>query len=111
MPSVRVEPAGIDLEVGEGESIMAAAQRTGYRWPTVCGGEASCWTCYLVVIEGADNLSPVGRSEAVAVEELARVIGREPRDLRLACQAKPAGSAVVYKKGVARAPARGGNAV
>jgi ferredoxin, 2Fe-2S len=100
MPSVRVEPAGIDMEVGEGESVMAAAQRCGYRWPTVCGGEGACRVCYLVVLEGADSFSPVTLVEREAVEELARALHRDARGLRLACQAKPTGAAVVYKPGV-----------
>jgi hypothetical protein len=31
---VRVEP--LDIDVRPGESIMAAAQRSGYYWPTHC---------------------------------------------------------------------------
>jgi|HubBroStandDraft_6_1064221.scaffolds.fasta_scaffold92359_2 2Fe-2S ferredoxin len=33
---VRVEPLGVDIDVRPGESIMAAAQRSGYYWPTHC---------------------------------------------------------------------------
>jgi len=29
--TVHVEPAGIDIEVGDGESVMHAAERQGYR--------------------------------------------------------------------------------
>ena len=42
MRVVRVEPAGVDIPVDDGETLMAAAVRAGYRWPTVCGGQAQC---------------------------------------------------------------------
>jgi hypothetical protein len=37
---VRVEPLGVDIDVRPGESIMAAAQRGGYYWPTQCHCQA-----------------------------------------------------------------------
>jgi ferredoxin len=95
---VRVEPAGIDLGVAPGESIMAAAVRAGYRWPTVCGGEGSCRTCFLEVVDGGDRLSPIGALEREGLDSLGPIAQGKP--VRLACQVKVSGPAVVRKRGV-----------
>ena len=31
---VRVEPLGVEFDLGDGETLMAAARRAGYYWPT-----------------------------------------------------------------------------
>src|SRR5690606_33856559 len=38
---VVVEPAGHILDVPHGETLMQAAERAGYRWPTLCHGDGS----------------------------------------------------------------------
>lgn len=85
---------------------MAAAQRHGYRWPSVCGGIAECTTCYVEVRSGEEHLSPMQANEA----EMLRLNRSEdgatlPAGLRLACQALVLGDVVVAKRGV-RAPPR-----
>jgi ferredoxin len=99
MPTIRVEPLGIKFEVLDGESIMAAAIRSGYQWPTVCGGEGSCRTCYLTVLQGTENLSSVGPTERESLTLLARVV-RDIDKVRLACQVSATGDAIVQKRGV-----------
>ena len=54
--TVRVEPSGITLDVRDGETVMAAARRAGYRWPTICGGLADCGACALEVVESTGAL-------------------------------------------------------
>ena len=98
-PIVRVEPLGAALEVFDGESIMAAAHRLGYYWPTICGGEGSCHTCYLRVLSGGENLTAEEPYEREGLEELRRA-ARSGDELRLACQARAVGDAVVHKRGV-----------
>jgi 2Fe-2S ferredoxin len=96
---VRVEPAGIELTVRKGETVMGAARRLGYRWPTVCDGDGVCTVCWMEVLEGADQLT--GRTE---VEDRWLRNFRGGRfckgDLRLACQAVVEGAVSVRKKGV-----------
>ena len=99
VPTVRIEPIGIVVDVLEGESIMTAANRTGYYWPTVCGGEGSCHTCYLRVLAGKENLTPEEAYEHEGLEDIRRVV-RYPDDVRLACQVRTLGDAVVEKRGV-----------
>jgi len=101
--TVRVEPAGVDIAVGDGETVMHAAEREGYRWPTVCHGQAVCTTCFFEVIGGADNLDPAGEVERAALATSpARLVPRE-HEIRLACQVRLQGDVIVRKLGVRRA--------
>lgn len=97
---VRVEPKGLVVDVRGGESLLAAAERSGLRWPTVCHGQADCTACYVEVVEGDDLLGPVGAPEADALARLPERRIHPGRRYRLACQVAPTGDAVVAKRGV-----------
>ncbi len=99
--TVAVRPADVEIEVRDGEDLFSAAQRLGYRWPTVCGGKATCRTCFVQVEEGAENCSPVGPLEREGIEAL-----RRPVDglTRLACRLRVEGPVTVTKRGVRRRP-------
>lgn len=97
---IRIEPSGIEVIAAEGESVMAAARRHGLHWPTVCGGNGTCRTCYLVVIDGAEHLAAAAPAEVEAITELSRSFGRRAEPIRLACQAGVRGDVVVSKYGV-----------
>jgi ferredoxin, 2Fe-2S len=96
--TVRVEPAGIEINVGDGESIMAAAQRAGHYWPTVCRGLAQCNRCVLLVLNG-EGLTPMSATELDGLRAVLWRTGDEPNE-RLACQVSVNGTAVVEKEGV-----------
>jgi len=99
--TVHVEPAGIDIDVGEGESIMRAAERQGYRWPTVCHGQAICTTCSFEVVDGSEHLAPPQPLERNALAQSPLTQGRGAEDgVRLACQARVTGHVTVRKRGV-----------
>jgi len=105
MPTLRILPLDVEIEAGEGATIMGAAQALGYYWPTTCGGEGRCTTCACEVIEGAGALSAMGRAEErTLVEERGPAVLRTA--LRLACQARMSGeaAAVVVRKAGVRAP-------
>jgi ferredoxin, 2Fe-2S len=99
MPVVRVEPAGIELDVSDGETVLAAARRVGLAWRSMCGGFAQCRTCYFTSTE-PDAFSVVEPLEAAAVKLLAPTLGETLGVVRLACQARVMGNAVVRKVGV-----------
>ena len=103
--TVRVTPGNVDLEVNPGETVMDAAERLGWRWPTVCHGDAECGVCWMDVQEGADSLSPRTGEEDTALETVP--LDRDPkRTIRLACRAQVLGDGlVVGKKGVVRSEA------
>ena len=96
---VAVLPSGVELDVGDGEDVFAAAVRLGYRWPTVCGGKGTCRTCFVEVDEGAENCSPMGPLEREGIQALRRPVdGRT----RLACRLRVAGPVTVTRRGVRR---------
>jgi ferredoxin len=70
-------------------SILAAAAKGEQPLNHTCGGHARCGTCIVTVEEGAENLSPVGATEA----RILKVLKAKPGQ-RLGCQAWAAGDVV-----------------
>ncbi|KAB2340379.1 2Fe-2S iron-sulfur cluster-binding protein [Actinomadura rudentiformis] len=98
--TVVVQPAGVEIVVEDGESLMRAAERLGYRWPTICGGQGTCRTCFVQVDEGLAHCSGIGGLEREGIAALRRPVdGRT----RLACQLRVTGGPVtVTRRGVRR---------
>ncbi len=96
---VRVEPLGVPIEVARGETLMAAAERQGYRWPTICHGQALCTACF---IEDSGAFEPPEQLELTGLESFVGRSHYKGRALRLACQARPVADTVVFKRGVRR---------
>ena len=96
---VDVQPGGFVLSVCDGETVMAAAERLGYRWPTLCHGEATCSICGAQVLSGEQNLDAPGEAEQATLELLSPQL-RAGRQVRLACQARVRGDLTVRKPGV-----------
>jgi 2Fe-2S ferredoxin len=100
VPRVRVEPDGLDLDVRAGETLLEAAWRLGYDWPTICFGQADCMTCHVRVVEGE------AAAAAATDDELERMRLKMSQRLqsptrRLACRLLVTGDGlVVEKKGV-----------
>jgi len=71
-----------EVVVDEGTSVLDAALSSGIPLYHTCGGNASCSTCRIVVIKGAENLSPVEEAEAQVLDSF----DLKP-PFRLGCQA------------------------
>jgi ferredoxin len=99
-----VLPVDEVVEVAAGESLMAAARRQGWFWPTVCGGDCDCGTCWVVVEEGAEHGSAMEANERAT---LAKGMKANESRARLACQLKVSGPMVVIRRSV-KAPTREG---
>jgi ferredoxin len=97
---VRVEPLGVDLEVDTGETLMHAAERLGYRWPTLCHGHAVCTMCFIAFDEEPDAFEPAGPAELAALRVVGAQSSSAGKVLRLACQARVRGDTIVTKRGV-----------
>lgn len=93
---VEILPIGLTLAVPDGETIMAVALANGWRWPNVCGGQASCGVCLLEVQQGLEYASPIGRDEAVRLAAIRRA---DRPGARLACQMRVSGPMRVLKRG------------
>ncbi|ANI42476.1 ferredoxin [Mycolicibacterium vaccae ATCC 25954] len=99
--TMRVEPAGIDIEVSPGETLLQAAWRAGYDWPTLCYARGTCTACRCEVLDGLHLLSERTEAEVALLGDLDRRVRRaNPRRIRLACQATASGHITVRKPGV-----------
>lgn len=94
-----VQPSGVAIHVAEGETLMAAAERAGYRWPTICHGKGECTVCFVVTQDPAAFADPE-RVELAGLEMFAGRALYEGKVLRLACQARPSRDTTVTKRGV-----------
>ncbi len=102
MAKLTVQPSGIEIDVPHDQTIMQAARDQGYYWPNQCDMSCRCATCFVIVLEGHDHLSEMGRAEREALlEQRGRGALREP--VRLACQTMIHGDVTVQKRGVSNA--------
>ncbi len=97
MSQVTVLPLGLELEVAEGQSVMAAAHHAGYIWPTECEAAASCGLCVSIIREGAQNCGSMPDEEQ---ETLQRTMGVVDPSRRLACRLTVTGPVTLTKRGV-----------
>lgn len=99
MVKILIQPSGFEIEARPGETVMEAARRAGYYWPTTCGGNGECTTCACTIVEGAGHVSEMGRFETKSL-----LVGRGrtalQQRLRLGCQVRVYGDVVVHKPGV-----------
>lgn len=105
--TLRVNPAGIELDLLEGETLLDGAERMGYSWPTICGGVGMCTLCWVEVEEGAENLSEMSQLEANALSIGRGRDGEIEPGVRLGCQVTAHGRVVVHKRGVNEASRAG----
>jgi ferredoxin len=97
---VRIEPSGALIEVRKGETLMGAAERHGYRWPTICHGQAICTACCIVLHDNLEAFAPAEPAELSGLELLRGRSFYEGKAVRLACQARVVATTVVTKRGV-----------
>jgi 2Fe-2S ferredoxin len=103
VPTVRIEPAGLELEVAPGESVAEAAWRQGYHWPTQCWGQAECMACFTKVVSGDLEVEPPTGEELRQMETLLPRLWRSSQT-RLACRLQIRGPGVVLEKKGVRPP-------
>jgi 2Fe-2S ferredoxin len=73
-----------------GVTLLQAAVKGRVHLPHYCGGNCSCGSCRVLIVQGAGNLSkPQGR------EEMVLGAGRIKNGERLGCQARLAGPVTV----------------
>ena len=97
MHRVRVEPAGVEVEVERGESVAEAAWRQGYTWPTRCWGRAECMMCFARITDGELAAEPASAEEQVQMRALMPARLRS-EVTRLACQLRVVADGLVLEK-------------
>jgi 2Fe-2S ferredoxin len=96
--TVTVLPRGVTVTVAPGQSVFEAAVQQDVQWPTTCEGMGTCRLCFMSLVEGDEHVNPVESFEAEGLEEV--VDNAQRGELRLACQVRPSGDLVVFKRGV-----------
>ena len=77
----------------EDQTLLAASLESGIPHLHACGGNARCSTCRVLVVEGAERLSPPTEAELAVAGRMAF-----PPGVRLACQARGLGSPVRLRR-------------
>jgi ferredoxin len=90
MPTLRIEPEGVEIEAEAGGTVLETALDAGFEMPFGCMS-AKCGVCRIEVLAGAE-------SGLAAASELERRVlegfNAEP-GVRLACQARLVGDVTV----------------
>src|SRR4051812_16346611 len=92
MAEVMFQPGDRRVTVATDLSLLQAALDASVPFAHACGGMARCSTCRVVVEEGGDQLSARTEAETGIATKLSF-----PAELRLACQTRAHGDAVVRR--------------
>lgn len=82
MPTVRFKPQDKVVEAKKASTILETALDHNIPLHHTCGGNASCSTCRVKILNGAQNLSPIESAEAQILDSF----DLKP-PYRLSCQA------------------------
>jgi 2Fe-2S ferredoxin len=104
MARITVVPSGLAFDARPQETIIQAAWRNGYFWPTICKGHGTCKTCVFTVEGGGENLSSIEAWERESLDVIGPTLPRAGVGSRLACQARVSGDIRVRKIGVRKIP-------
>lgn len=99
--TVHVLPVDVDWQLGPEETVIEAAWRSGYYWPTVCGGRAECTACHLFIEQGAEHVIAPGPAELKMLGPLLAKL-KPVVPVRLACRMRITGPVTVRKNAVRR---------
>lgn len=88
----REEHSDVFVKAEPGQSVLEAALASGVRHYNICGGHARCSTCRVRVLANPEGLSPRSVLEEMMAAQL-----RWGDEIRLACQARVTGPAVVER--------------
>jgi ferredoxin len=92
MPTVRILPDDVSVQVKVGTSLLAAAAAGDVELMHSCGGIGACTSCRVRILGGRDQLSPIGRAEREQLKESGIL-----ETHRLACQTMVYGDVVLER--------------
>tara|TARA_R110000796_G_scaffold252557_1_gene387645 strand:+ start:30467 stop:30790 length:324 start_codon:yes stop_codon:yes gene_type:complete len=72
------------------KSVLDIIHESGIDWMHACGKKGRCTTCKIIVVEGADQLTPIEETEQLLFDA-----GKLQSVERVACQAKLLGDVKV----------------
>lgn len=83
--SIRITyPAGKEVVVPMGFTVLEASRQAGVSHPSACGGRGRCSTCRVRVLRGQEFLPPISIVELNVLHHIGA-----PPNVRLACQLRP----------------------
>ena len=92
MPKIKCLPDRVNINAKESDTILQSLLDNGITHTHVCGGNAYCSTCRVMILEGIDNCS----QPTVAEKALARRL-EFPFHVRLACQTRVSGNVSIRR--------------
>lgn len=91
MPTIRVVDRDVEVPTQGADPILFVLLDNRVTITSICGGNMSCGTCNVEVVEGMENLNPPSDDEARVLER----IKRQGPNVRLACQCVPRGDVAI----------------
>lgn len=91
MPKVYFKNLDKAVEAFEGQSILDAALDSDIALTHDCGGNCTCSTCHVIILEGMEHLSEKEEAEQDQLEMAENLTATS----RLGCQAKISGDVVL----------------
>jgi len=79
--------------------VLRLIQEAGVDWMTDCGGKGRCTTCRAIIVNGAENLTPVSPAE-IKYRGLGLLLSNE----RLMCQVRAKGDLTLRVPGDSKLP-------
>jgi len=92
MPKINCLPDQVYIDVNSSQTILQALLDNDIAHTHICGGNANCSTCRIMILDGIDNCS----EQTVAEKVLARRL-EFPFHVRLACQTKVFGNVSIRR--------------
>lgn len=92
MPAITYLPDNRSVASEEGETILQTSLRLGIPHTHVCGGNAHCSTCRVIILEGLENCSRRNSREQLLADRL-----RFSPQIRLACQTSITGDVTLRR--------------
>jgi 2Fe-2S ferredoxin len=83
MITVKFLPQDQTVQASAGDTLLDCALDNGIPLPHICGGNCSCTSCHVYIMEGIQNLSPMEEPE----EWRLSTARNTQENSRLACQA------------------------
>jgi ferredoxin len=91
MPNVRIVDRDQEIFAPPGEPVLFAMWEARVNIMSVCGGNCSCGTCNVEVVEGHEHLDPPHEGEQYVLSR----IKRQGPNVRLSCQLMPRGDIAI----------------
>jgi ferredoxin len=91
MPTIRVVDKDVEVPTQGADPILFVLLDNRVTITSICGGNMSCGTCNIEVVEGMENLNPPSDDEQRVLSR----IKRQGPNVRLACQCVPTGDVAI----------------